>query len=149
MTSPTRGLPEGSEVARLLADADREKTSARAPYFALAVCELRRGPDGGYYRDIWSLRVISTTTGAVVHVIALPEWDDIRPASAGHRLIEHGYMTMPATHYAPDAAAGWRRITDNLYHAVVISRDGDAGPGGCAVKCAYNAAQKGAGSGSE
>jgi hypothetical protein len=35
------------------------------------------------------------------------DWDSFRPASAGHRLIEHGYMIRPDAR-TPEAVNGWR-----------------------------------------
>lgn len=37
------------------------------------------------------------------------DWDSFRPASAGHRLIEHGYMIRPDAR-TPDAVNGWREV---------------------------------------
>ncbi|MDX3130618.1 hypothetical protein PV367_12620 [Streptomyces europaeiscabiei] len=36
-------------------------------------------------------------------------WDSFRPASAGHRLIEHGYMIRPDAR-TPDTVNGWREV---------------------------------------
>lgn len=44
----------------------------------------------------------------------LPDWDHFRSASAGHRLIERGFQVLPAAHYEPDRAAGWKPGTDGL-----------------------------------
>lgn len=134
--SVTRALPEGSEVARLLADAEREQNGQRAPFYAVAACELRK-VEGGYV-DTWSISVMSTTDNRLVHKIPGLPWDDFRPASAGHRLIEHGYMTMPATHFAQDCAAGWRQHTDNMWSAVAILRDAPDDPRGCAGTCEWD-----------
>lgn len=45
----------------------------------------------------------------IVVTIDLPEWESFRPASAGHRLIEHGWMIRPDTR-GPDTVNGWRAI---------------------------------------
>ncbi|WP_157878043.1 hypothetical protein [Streptomyces torulosus] len=43
-------------------------------------------------------------------ILDLPfAWDSFRPASAGHRLIEHGYMIRPDAR-TPEAVNGWRQV---------------------------------------
>ncbi|MFF7198245.1 hypothetical protein ACFZAM_31615 [Streptomyces sp. NPDC008079] len=43
-------------------------------------------------------------------------WTDFRPASAGHRLIEHGYMPNPERYLIKDAVASWTEVEeDRLY----------------------------------
>jgi hypothetical protein len=44
----------------------------------------------------------------VLTTIDLPDWGTFRPASAGHRLIEHGYMIRPDAR-GPGAVNGWSR----------------------------------------
>lgn len=48
----------------------------------------------------------------IVVTIDLPEWESFRPASAGHRLIEHGWMIAPHTRdeQHPETVNGWRAI---------------------------------------
>jgi len=55
--------------------------------------------------------------------ISLPEWDEFRPASAGHRLIEHGYMLAPAAYFKPGNFGGWAVLSDTTYIAPVVPRD--------------------------
>jgi hypothetical protein len=61
----------------------------------------------------------ATTNGHQLRVLAddhdgdlldIPlDWDSFRPASAGHRLIEHGYMIRPDARTA-EAVNGWREV---------------------------------------
>lgn len=44
----------------------------------------------------------------VLATIDLPDWETFRPASAGHRLIERGYMIRPDAR-GPETVNGWRR----------------------------------------
>lgn len=43
---------------------------------------------------------------AILATIDLPDWETFRPASAGHRLIEHGYRIRPDARGA-DTVNGW------------------------------------------
>ncbi|MFE0779130.1 AsnC family protein [Streptomyces sp. NPDC058861] len=54
--------------------------------------------------------------------IDLPGWDYFRSASAGHRLIEHGFQVLPAAHYEPDRAAGWKPGPDGLTYSAPVYR---------------------------
>jgi len=42
----------------------------------------------------------------IITTINLPEWESFRPASAGHRLIEHGFMIRPDAR-GPETVNGW------------------------------------------
>lgn len=52
-------------------------------------------------------------------------WDSFRLASAGHRLIEHGYMIRPDAR-APDAVNGWREVSGQpgTWYVPVMSTHG-------------------------
>ncbi|MFE7757615.1 hypothetical protein [Streptomyces sp. NPDC057429] len=55
----------------------------------------------------YRLRVLSE--GRDLVRLDLDDWEEFRPASAGHRLIEHGYTIRPDQRSA-DTVAGWRAI---------------------------------------
>lgn len=68
-----------------------------------AVCWGR--PDGyGPYQ----LAVLTAPHGQETLRVQLTDWDDFRPASAGHRLIENGYMIHPVEQFDPQASGGWK-----------------------------------------
>ncbi|MFJ4939035.1 hypothetical protein ACIP8U_34935 [Streptomyces pseudovenezuelae] len=54
------------------------------------------------------------------------DWDSFRPASAGHRLIEHGYMIRSDAR-TPDAVNGWREVPGQprTWSVPVIPTSGD------------------------
>ncbi|WP_331728843.1 AsnC family protein [Streptomyces canus] len=54
--------------------------------------------------------------------IDLPDWDNFRSASAGHRLIEQGFQVLPAAHYESDRAAGWKPGVDGLTYSAPVYR---------------------------
>jgi hypothetical protein len=54
--------------------------------------------------------------------LELGEWDYFRAASAGHRLIEAGFSVLPAAHYEPDRAAGWKNGADALSFTAPVYR---------------------------
>ncbi|MFF7475081.1 hypothetical protein [Streptomyces sp. NPDC008092] len=58
--------------------------------------------------DGYLIRVLDEDHGVyLVHLFF--DWGSFRPASAGHRLIEHGYMIRPDAR-TPDAVNGWREV---------------------------------------
>ncbi|MFJ9907942.1 hypothetical protein ACIRVK_34560 [Streptomyces sp. NPDC101152] len=58
--------------------------------------------------DGYRIRVLDEDYGVyLVHLFF--DWDSFRPASAGHRLIEHGYMIRPDAR-TPNAVNGWREV---------------------------------------
>lgn len=122
-----------TESGRLLAHAESMQGGERAPYLAIADSATTRPPGRdarGTGRLI--LTVVDTVTGLPVHRIMQP-WD-VGSASLGHRLIEHGFMVLPAAHYRPELVAGWLHLPDGTRTAPCMSRDGiDAPPGACAV----------------
>ncbi|MXM62184.1 hypothetical protein GR925_01635 [Streptomyces sp. HUCO-GS316] len=65
-----------------------------------AICAITRN---GY-----RLRVLADDQDGDLLDLAL-DWDTFRPASAGHRLIEHGYMIRPDARTS-EAVNGWRKI---------------------------------------
>lgn len=58
----------------------------------------------------------------ILATIELPEWESFRPASAGHRLIEHGWMIRPEARDEPETVNGWRAIGSG-WVTQVISTD--------------------------
>lgn len=57
----------------------------------------------------------------ILATIDLPEWETFRPASAGHRLIEHGWMIRPDAR-TPETVNGWRPVGSG-WVTQVISTD--------------------------
>ena len=69
------------------------------------------------------ISVVETDSLLPVLRIDLPEWESFRPASAGHRLIEHGYMTNSDAHFRPETAAGWYALSETVFAAPVHPTD--------------------------
>jgi hypothetical protein len=46
----------------------------------------------------------------ILATVDLPDWESFGPATAGHRLIEHGYMIRPDARGLPDTVNGWRQV---------------------------------------
>ncbi|WP_316782820.1 hypothetical protein [Streptomyces sasae] len=88
----------------------------------LAVAEEADGPAG------WYIHVLAVDGPTLAHALAFPQWTDWRPASAGHRLIEKGYMVHPPAHVETDRAAGWQHLPGGRWAAPVHTRDELAGP---------------------
>ena len=66
----------------------------------LAICSAEEeGP--------FTIRVVAPDGKADLVYLEYP-WENFRPASAGHRLIEHGYMVVPERHFMADRVAGWQ-----------------------------------------
>ncbi|MGY5627488.1 hypothetical protein ACW7N6_38615 [Streptomyces sp. UC1A3] len=59
---------------------------------------------------------------AILATINLPEWESFRPASAGHRLIEHGYMIRPDIR-TPETVNGWSQVGPGWMTSVVRLED--------------------------
>lgn len=49
-------------------------------------------------------------------------WEQFRPSSAGHRLIEHDYMIVPSTHEEPERVAGWAPAPGMGWSQIEIGR---------------------------
>lgn len=72
--------------------------------------------------------VIDTQDLTVLRRIHLPTWDGMRFASAGHRLIEHGWIIDAAAHHEPDTRTGWTDLPGIGYIAPVRRLDKDGRP---------------------
>ncbi|MEU9405093.1 hypothetical protein AB0E08_05195 [Streptomyces sp. NPDC048281] len=75
--------------------------------------------------DGYRIRVLDEDHGVyLVHLFF--DWDSFRPASAGHRLIERGYMIRPDAR-TPDAVNGWREVPGQpgTWSVPVIPTNGD------------------------
>lgn len=90
-------------------------------------------PDGrvehGYQLNVIALDDQLTT----LVTVDLPDWDRFRPASAGHRLIEVGYMIRPGIDRAD--MNGWRREASG-YTVPVVRLDEGGRPTGEQDLCA-------------
>lgn len=76
----------------------------------MAACTPNSLPDAeGEVEHGFQLNVLDDAM-VIVATIELPEWETFRAASAGHRLIEHGYMIHPNARAAADTVNGWRRV---------------------------------------
>jgi hypothetical protein len=73
----------------------------------LATCTPNSLPDADGVEYGFQINVLDDSM-AVLATIDLPDWETFRPASAGHRLIEHGYMIRPDAR-GPETVNGWRR----------------------------------------
>lgn len=62
----------------------------------------------------------------ILATIDLPDWESFRPASAGHRLIEHGYMIRPDTR-TPETVNGWREVGSGWMTQVMRLDDEETG----------------------
>lgn len=100
-------------------DAQAALEAATPPFLALA--QQDQGPTG------WHITVLRTSDAAPVHTLVLRDWTTWRPASAGHRLIEAGYMLPAAAHFAPGREAGWLRLPTGNYAAPAYTSEELAG----------------------
>ncbi|MER8237443.1 hypothetical protein [Streptomyces sp. NPDC094049] len=98
----TPGLTADREVRDLLG-------ATHTPYLAVAH-ELPTG---------WRITVLDSTAGRPALVIDRADWDTWRPASAGHRLIEHCYMVHPGAHFEDGRTAGWALLPSGRWTAPV------------------------------
>jgi hypothetical protein len=71
---------------------------------------------GGLFRIV----VVDPVSFETLCRIDLPDWNRMRFASAGHRLIEHGYMLHPAARTWPDWINGWKPEPGIGYLAPVV-----------------------------
>ncbi|MGW6605471.1 hypothetical protein [Streptomyces sp. NPDC055036] len=84
-------------------------------------------PNAGPYG--WRIVVTRIEDGTTVLDLDYPEWSDWRAASAGHRLIEHGYMVSQPSHFHPERVGGWAvEPGGKKFTASVYSRDHYVGP---------------------
>lgn len=62
---------------------------------------------------------------AILATVDLPDWESFRPASAGHRLIEVGFMIRPGVDRAD--LNGWKPVTNGYTVPVVSIEEVDCG----------------------
>lgn len=82
------------------------------PAVLMATCTPNSQPfwDGGEQRTEHGYQINVLDDGLnILATIELPDWETFRPASAGHRLIEHGWMIRPDAR-GPESVNGWRAI---------------------------------------
>lgn len=101
-------------------DAQAALENANPPFLALA-------EPYAAVKDGWKITILRTCDATHAETITLPDWADFRPASAGHRLIEYGYMLPAAAHFAPDREAGWHPVPGKGWSAPAYPRDELAG----------------------
>ncbi|NUV64302.1 hypothetical protein [Streptomyces sp. CAI-85] len=95
-----------------------------------AVCTPNSHPgEDGRVEHGYQLNVLDAEL-RIVATVDLPEWESFRPSSAGHRLIEHGYMIRPDAR-GPETVNGWRQASPGLdsWSVPVVRTDGDADGG--------------------
>ena len=74
----------------------------------MATCTPNSLPDaGGEVQHGFQINVLDASM-AILATVDLPDWETFRPASAGHRLIEHGYMIRPDARTS-GTVNGWRQ----------------------------------------
>lgn len=84
----------------------------------IAACTPNSLPDAeGHTEHGFQINVLDDDM-AIVATIDLPDWESFRPASAGHRLIEHGYMIRPDAR-GPETLSGWTRVGPGFSAPVV------------------------------
>lgn len=86
----------------------RRRPLGGAPEQLFAACTPNSEPVAGRAEYGYQINVLDEGMKILV-TIDLPEWQKFRPASAGHRLIEHGYMIRPDAR-GPDTVNGWREV---------------------------------------
>lgn len=75
----------------------------------MAACTPNSLPDAeGEVEHGFQINVLDHNLNTL-ETIDLPDWETFRPASAGHRLIEIGYMIRPDTR-TPETVNGWSRV---------------------------------------
>lgn len=84
----------------------------------IAVCTPNSHPDqGGGVNHGFQINVLDDQLG-ILATVDLPDWETFRPASAGHRLIEVGYMISPGVDRAD--LNGWKAAAHG-YTVPVVS----------------------------
>lgn len=89
----------------------RDQVDAEGELTAVCTPNSHPHPDGRVEHG-YQINVLDEGL-SIVATVDLPEWESFRPASAGHRLIEHGYMIRPDAR-GPQAVNGWRRAEPGL-----------------------------------
>ena len=103
----------------------RRRPLGGAPEQLFAACTPNSEPVAGRAEYGYQINVLDESMKILV-TIDLPEWQKFRPASAGHRLIEHGYMIHPDARGQEGSINGWRRVS--LGMMVPVIRTGDVVP---------------------
>ncbi|TWF71754.1 hypothetical protein [Kitasatospora viridis] len=99
---PAEELLSDEEIAAMPTGSPERIAAIQARERAVALTAVCSADTTGPF----TLRVLDPKGGAdLVHLTY--DWDDFRPASAGHRLIEHGYMVLPSRHSGYEQVAGW------------------------------------------
>jgi hypothetical protein len=101
------GLDADAYAAILaLVELGDEETTKPEPL--MAACTPNSLPDAdGEVEHGFQINVLNEGMD-ILATIDLPDWESFRPASAGHRLIEHGYMIHPEAR-GPETVNGWRQ----------------------------------------
>lgn len=113
------------ETHRQAVDAVRRDQDDDQAAALTAVCTPNSHPgEGGRVEHGYQLNVLDADLRVVV-TVDLPEWEAFRPASAGRRLIEQGYMIQPDAR-GPQTRDGWRQAVPGLdsWSVPVIRTDG-------------------------
>lgn len=69
----------------------------------------------------WTVNV-EDTDGTPLLNETYPEWTGFRPASAGHRLIEHGFMPRADDYYRTDTVACWTEVEPQRLYTGEVHR---------------------------
>lgn len=99
-----------------------EGNTARALAAALESLE-RTGPRAVAKRENTGWSITVAENGTVHAYIPLPHWHEFRPASAGHRLIEHGWTVHTSAFSDRARMAGWIDQASGAYVAPVARDD--------------------------
>lgn len=113
------------ETHRQAVEAVRHDQAGGEAATLTAVCTPNSHPGGdGRVEHGYQLNVLDQDLN-IVATVDLPDWGSFRPASAGHRLAEHGYMIRPDAR-GPQTFDGWRQASPGLdsWSAPVVRVDG-------------------------
>lgn len=119
------GSPRPAPDARFVDGPGCTPAAVEQPAIMMATCTPNSAPfwhnDEQLCENGYQINVLDASLNILV-TIDLPEWDTFRPASAGHRLIERGWMIRPEARNEPDTVNGWRAIGSG-WVTQVISTD--------------------------
>lgn len=88
----------------------------------VAACTPNSLPDAGGVAEYGFQINVLDDDMSVLATINLPDWETFRPASAGHRLIEHGYMIRPDAR-TPETVNGWSQAGSGWMASVMRLED--------------------------
>lgn len=92
------------------------------PQSLLAACTPNSLPDAeGHSEHGFQINVVDGDM-TILTTIDLPDWEIFHASSAGHRLIEHGYMIRPDAR-GPETVNGWRRVGPGFMVPVMRTED--------------------------